>query len=468
MSFIRGRYSWLIRPTLIVYDIFVLNILAYYLLYLNEAKLYFFSVEFFNNKQLLYFIYSGLFWIMSALMTNFYKIYRYTNALSTIANLFKQFLLYSIIVYAFIGIFRSVSLQATETLNYLIYCFVCIGSVKLLSYYALKFFRSYLKGNIRKIVVIGSNLNAQKLLQFFKHRKELGYNLQAVFSKDKNDGNKSIKDSFEYIKNHPDIDEIYCTIDELTENEVNTFVKLANLNKSNIKFIPEDAELLNKRLKTEYYSYLPVLSMPQVALNTDFNRFIKRGFDVVFSLLICVFVLSWLNVILFILIKLESKGPLFYVHKRTGINFKEYNCYKYRSLKTTKEVKGTYVSQDDHRLTKIGKFLRKTSLDELPQFYNVLKGDMSVVGPRPHMLTYTEAYSKIINKYNFFFRHNVKPGITGMAQVKGYRGEVKNDEDIINRIKYDIFYIDNWSLILDLDIILKTCIKILKGDDKAY
>ncbi len=181
-----------------------------------------------------------------------------------------------------------------------------------------------------------------------------------------------------------------------------------------------------------------------------------------------IFILSWLSLILFILIKIESKGPLFYRHKRNGINYKEFYCYKYRSLTTTREVKGTYVKQHDSRVTNIGKFLRKTSLDELPQFINVIKGDMSVVGPRPHMLSYTDEYSKKVDKYNFIYRHHVKPGITGLAQIKGYRGEVETDKDIINRVKYDIFYIENWSLLLDIKIIVQTFLNVLKGEEKAY
>jgi len=208
--------------------------------------------------------------------------------------------------------------------------------------------------------------------------------------------------------------------------------------------------------------------MPEVTLNNDFNKFIKRIFDVVFSSLIIIFILSWLVPLLFIVIKLESKGPLFYKHTRNGINYKEFTCYKFRSLKTNKTIAGTYITQNDKRVTKIGKFLRKTSLDEFPQFYNVLKGDMSVVGPRPHMLSYTDDYSKKIDKYNFIFRHNVKPGVTGLAQVKGYRGEIKNDEDIINRIKYDNFYIENWSLVLDIRIIFQTMINVFKGQKEAY
>ena len=168
------------------------------------------------------------------------------------------------------------------------------------------------------------------------------------------------------------------------------------------------------------------------------------------------------------MIKLESKGPLFYKHKRNGINYKEFDCYKFRSLFINSTEEEDYVKKNDKRVTKIGRFLRRTSLDELPQFINVLLGEMSVVGPRPHMISYTDAYSKKIDTYNFIFRHNVKPGITGLAQTNGYRGEIKSDEDIINRVKFDIFYIENWSILLDLKTIGETIILLFKGDKKAY
>lgn len=462
MQFIRGRYSWVIRPFLVIYDLTIINVVAFYYLKLLENDIYFFKINLLNNKQLLFFFYSTFFWVLCTLISKFYKVYRYTNVQTTLSGLFKQFILFTIVTYAFIGFFRSITLAATETLLYLLYCFYYIGFMKLLSYYALKLFRSYLKGNNRNVIIIGKGKNAQNLIAYFNTKKELGYKLVKVFTK------KTIEESYQFIKTNSSLDEIYCAMDEFSESEINTFVKLASHNKSNIKFIPKDNQLLNTRLRKEYYSYLPILSMPEVSLNTDFNRFIKRIFDVIVSLLVCIFILSWLTIILYILIKFESKGPLFYVHKRTGINFKEYDCYKFRSLRTTKEIKGSYVQKNDARLTKVGRFLRRTSIDEMPQFFNALKGDMSIVGPRPHMLTFTDAYSKVINKYNFFFRHNVKPGITGLAQIKGYRGEIKDKEDIINRIRYDLFYIDNWTLLLDLEIIFKTVIKITKGDHKAY
>ena len=470
MEFKRGRYSWVLRPILIIYDLVVINFLAYNLLHFNNQNLYFFSIEFFNNKNLLYLVYSIVVWLLSTYLLNFYKVYRYTSLLNILSLIIKQFFVYGILTYAFEGFFRSINIEATETLRYLIYCFLAIGFVKLLSYYILKSIRVYLKGNLRNIIVIGSDESVNELKKIFLHKKELGYNIKAIFSKaDDKNSLGSIKDSFDYLERNDDnIDEIYCSINDLTEKEINQYVRYANLNHCNIKFIPNTNKLLTKRFKTDFYNYVPVLSIQEVALNNEINKVIKRTFDIIFSLFILFFIMSWLSIILFILIKLESKGPLFYRHKRTGINYKEFYCYKYRSLTITKESKGTYVKQNDERVTVIGKFIRRTSIDELPQFINVLKGDMSVVGPRPHMLSYTEDYSKKINKYNFIFRHNVKPGITGLAQIKGYSGEIKKDKDIINRIKYDIFYIENWSLLLDIKIIFQTFLNAVKGDDKAY
>jgi putative colanic acid biosynthesis UDP-glucose lipid carrier transferase len=166
-----------------------------------------------------------------------------------------------------------------------------------------------------------------------------------------------------------------------------------------------------------------------------------------------------------ILIKLESRGPLFFKQGRPGIDEKEFFCFKFRSMKINKTTESE-ASKNDPRVTRIGRFIRKTSIDEMPQFLNVLLGDMSVVGPRPHLWSQNKAYGNKIKKY--MVRHYVKPGITGLAQVRGFRGEIETDEDMINRIKYDVFYIENWSLILDLKIIAQTVINIFKGEEKAY
>src|SRR5690606_2301707 len=175
--------------------------------------------------------------------------------------------------------------------------------------------------------------------------------------------------------------------------------------------------------------------------------------------------LTWLTPILALIIKLESPGPVFFKQGRPGINEKEFFCYKFRSMKLNKTTEESVI-KNDPRVTRIGRFMRKTSIDEMPQFLNVLIGEMSVVGPRPHLWSQNNLYSKRIKKY--LIRLYVKPGITGLAQVKGYRGEISTDEDMINRIKYDVFYIENWSLLLDLKIIVQTVVNIFQGEEKAY
>ena len=194
--------------------------------------------------------------------------------------------------------------------------------------------------------------------------------------------------------------------------------------------------------------------------------FIKRIFDIVFSLIIIVGILLWLTPVLYVFIKLESKGPIFFKQKRNGLNYDEFYCYKFRSMNLNAIADLEQVSKNDPRITNVGKIIRKTSIDELPQFLNVLLGDMSVVGPRPHMVSHTEMYARRIDK--FMVRHFIKPGITGLAQTKGFRGEVETDKDIIFRVKYDIFYLENWSLLLDIKIIYLTIYNAIKGEDKAY
>ena len=162
----------------------------------------------------------------------------------------------------------------------------------------------------------------------------------------------------------------------------------------------------------------------------------------------------------------ESKGTIFFRQIRNGYNFKQFYCYKFRSMKINAEADTAQATRNDKRLTRVGAFLRKTSIDEFPQFFNVLAGNMSVVGPRPHMVNENEKYLKSIDK--FMVRHFIKPGITGLAQVNGYRGEIEIQSDIVNRIKYDINYIENWSLLLDIKIIILTVFNSLRGEKKAY
>jgi len=261
------------------------------------------------------------------------------------------------------------------------------------------------------------------------------------------------------------IDEIFCSLNEISNEKLKDLVEFADDNKKAIKFIPDTKEIFSKNLKINYYELFPVLTLQKTELHNPLVKGIKRTFDIVFSIIVIVFLLSWLIPLLAIFIKLESKGPVFFKQGRPGLDEQEFFCYKFRSMKLNRFTEKE-ASKNDPRVTKMGRFMRKTSIDELPQFFNVLLGDMSVVGPRPHLWSQNKAYASKIKKY--MIRHYVKPGITGLAQVKGFRGEIETEEDMINRIKYDVFYIENWSMIMDLKIILQTVINIFKGEEKAY
>lgn len=196
------------------------------------------------------------------------------------------------------------------------------------------------------------------------------------------------------------------------------------------------------------------------------NRAIKRLIDIIISGFVAIFLLSWMIPVVGLLIYLDSGGPIFFVQTRTGRNNKNFQCYKFRSMKPNNEANLKQATKTDNRVTAIGKFLRKTSLDEFPQFLNVLGGSMSVVGPRPHMLKHTEDFSKIEEHY--MVRQLLKPGLTGWAQVNGYRGEVINERQVKERVTHDIWYLENWSIWLDLKIIFQTIYILSRRDEMAY
>ena len=206
---------------------------------------------------------------------------------------------------------------------------------------------------------------------------------------------------------------------------------------------------------------------PQVKKKINIvNRFIKRLFDLGFSMLIFIFILWWFIPLIAFIIKFTSKGPIFFVQKRSGIKNKSFQVIKFRTMYVNGDAHYKQATKDDQRITPIGKFLRKTNLDEMPQFFNVFLGQMSVIGPRPHMLKHTEKYSKIIDK--FMVRHLVKPGITGWAQVNGYRGETKDVTDMEGRVRADVWYIENWSFGLDVKIVIMTIVNMIRGEKNAF
>ena len=200
-------------------------------------------------------------------------------------------------------------------------------------------------------------------------------------------------------------------------------------------------------------------------LDNEWNRMLKRGFDVLFSLCFLCLLFPFVLLLVFVLTECTMPGRLFFVQKRTGLNGKTFKCYKFRTMRENPHSEVRQATKGDERVTRWGYIMRKTSLDETPQFINVLLGDMSIVGPRPHMLKHTDEFAEMVDGY--MLRHQVKPGVTGWSQVNGYRGEIKKLEDIQNRVKYDLWYIDNWSFFLDIRIIFQTMTLCFGNDRNA-
>lgn len=411
----------------------------------------------------MFFSYTSVLWLIISFYNRFYEVQRNTRIIQVLTLLIKQIVLFAVILYAFIGFFKQPNISRLNLGNYLILVFALLTFFKFLLFFLLNKYRSSLGGNIRLVIVIGKNQKTSQLINTFNKRLDFGYKFMAQFSP-KEEG-FSLSKCFDYIIDN-DIDEIYFSVSELSNKQINELIDFADNNLRELKFIPDNKEIFSKKLKYEYYDYIPILSLRDIPLQEPINKYVKRLFDILFSLFIIVFILSWLTPILAIFIKLESKGPVFFKQSRNGFNYKEFDCYKFRSMMPNKNAHLHQATKGDSRVTKVGAFIRKTSIDELPQFFNVLFGDMSVVGPRPHMVSHTNMYARRIDK--FMVRHFVKPGITGLAQVSGFRGEIETDKDIINRVKYDIFYIENWSLLLDIKIIVQTFVNALRGEKKAY
>ena len=449
-----GRYSKYIRPINVLFDLIIITSLSLY--FLREL----------NLNQFYYLLYQTLTWVFIAILVKYYEVYRFTTPVEIVTKLVKQFSVFLLVVIAFFPFAKTAVFSGKAIAVFITISFCIIVTFKYFWFFYLKKYRIVTGSNFRNAIIIGYTPEAIRLKEVFDSRKDYGYRFLGYFSDKKQNPEVKgkIEDINEFVIDNK-VDEIYCSLNEISNEKLKELVEFADDNKKAIKFIPDTKEIFSKNLKVDYYELFPVLSLQKTQLHNPIIKGVKRAFDVLFSLFVIIFLLSWLIPVLTILIKLESKGPVFFKQGRPGMDEEEFYCYKFRSMQvngfTEKEA-----SKNDPRVTRMGKFMRKTSMDELPQFFNVLLGDMSVVGPRPHLWSQNKAYASKIKKY--MVRHYVKPGITGLAQVKGFRGEIETEEDMVNRIKLDVFYIENWSLIMDIKIIFQTVFNIFKGEDKAY
>lgn len=325
--------------------------------------------------------------------------------------------------------------------------------------------------NFVNVVIVGTNETAMRLYDEMQSDSGYGYKVVGFVDAKRPDefpehlyaGDLTILDR--YVKEHG-IREIYYTLSGENKSALHTAIAVAESNVVPFYYVPQLSPYINRSVDLYSIGSVPVLTLRHNPLKITINRLIKRAFDVMFSSVVLAVLCPLVFIPVAVAVKMSSPGPVFFRQKRTGYRGKAFDCLKFRTMKVNADADSVQASEHDPRKTRVGDFLRRTSIDELPQFINVLLGQMSVVGPRPHMLKHTEDYRKIIDKY--MVRHVIKPGITGWAQVNGYRGSTDELWKMEKRVQYDVWYIEHWSFFLDLKIIVRTVLNAFEGEKNAF
>ena len=404
-----------------------------------------------------------IFWFIFSISSNSHVLGRGIKNSKLVLSTFKTLFFFSGSVAILNMLFFNLQFQfLTITIAIAIFYFLNL-LYKLFVNFILGRYRAY-GGNIMKCMIIGMNSHGLDLYNEILKYPEFGYRASGIFGFKKHPSKKNI--DFPYLGKLKDMsNDIYKDFDVMFFSEklpfkIQSFL-LARADEYNLKanVIPElvDHDVNNFFIKK--IESVPYININKLPLDGLFNQFLKRSFDIVFSFLSIVLFLSWMIPIFGLIIKLSSKGPIFFTQKREGYKGTYFNCFKFRTMILNPDADSVWADDNDMRLTKIGRFLRLTAIDEMPQFFNVLFGDMSVVGPRPHPLNLNKEYEKKLIGFNK--RHRFKPGITGLAQAKGYSGFISDFRDMSERVRMDIFYFKNWSLFLDLKIVLMTVFRML-------
>lgn len=336
----------------------------------------------------------------------------------------------------------------------------------------IKYIRS-LGRNLKYCVIVGDSSNCIELYNELTNEITSGYRVRGYFAESPSEKYPSEckylgtpENTIPWLKENTYINNLYCALPSAKYNQILPIINYCENHLIHFFSLPNLHNYLHNKVYLQFVGNVPVLSLRNTPLNKLQNRFVKRSFDILFSIIFLCTLFPIVLIIVSVITKITMPGPIFFKQKRNGLNDKEFYCYKFRSMKVNADADKVQATKDDPRKTKWGNIMRKTNIDELPQFINVLKGEMSVVGPRPHMLKHTQEYSKLIDKY--MVRHFVKPGITGWSQVTGFRGETKELKDMEGRIRGDIWYIEHWSFSLDIYIIYKTVANIIHGEKNAY
>ena len=441
------RYAHLINTLVVVGDLIILNLVFVIMFELFKSYL---DWDVIGNFRRLLFAFN-----LSYIPTiNFFSIKlaeRIVYAEKIVSNVFWFICFHAMIFIVLIMMMKLENLSRLYFAALYLVLFVVLICWRLCIRFALKNYRK--RGfNFKNIIIIG-----YRIMGFFEDNPvNIPSDSVCLGPVDK---------AKEYITNNP-IDEVYCTLPESAERKIVDLMNFCESNMIHFMLVPTLRRYVKKQMKLDSIGDIPVFLMREEPLQYPFNKFVKRTFDILFSTVFLCTLFPILYIIIGIIIKADSPGPVLFKQKRTGLKGSDFVCYKFRTMRVNKDADVKQATKNDARTTKIGAFLRKTNLDELPQFVNVLIGNMSVVGPRPHMLKHTIEYSAMIDKY--MLRHLAKPGITGWAQVNGYRGETKELIQMEKRVEYDVWYIENWSFFLDIKIIYLTVRNMIKGEKNAY
>ena len=449
------------------------------LLLLNGAFLisavYSQSWEILLLKYYMFFLLIGLniLWIATSNYLNFYDDFFSRNYPVQLFNILKASLLQLVITITFIFLAKENLFTRYFIIYYAILLILFVNIRVIIFRKILKLLRRKGK-NVRNLVIIGEGELSENFKGMILNNPDLGYSFQGIIlgsSDNKSGYPDALLENLEDKFNAGRVDDALIILSEESRHLLEDIIKVCDKNAVKVHIIPDYYNLVSKRFQLSTFGEFPIITARREPLNEVQWRLVKRTFDIFFSFLVTLLVLSWLYPLILIISLFSDRGPVFFLQERLGSKSKNFRCIKFRTMKYEKVQIDEFnpVVENDPRITKLGKFLRKYNLDELPQFINVFIGDMSVVGPRPHALSYNNLYSKIVDEIRL--RQNVKPGITGWAQIHGLRGDVTDEEE--NRVRtklridYDLWYIENWSFSLDIQIILQTIWQMIVGKSRG-
>jgi Undecaprenyl-phosphate glucose phosphotransferase len=446
-----------LRVAFFVGDLIFLNLSIIYSYSLFHVKLV--GEERVNSIYL--FIFSNLAWLFLIVVSNPYNVSR-NWGISKIFKSQSSFIFIHLLVVASLIFFFKKN-YAPLQIGVMYFLFFPVFFLWKLS--ILYLFNVFAKKSLiaRNVIIVGQVDLAREVRRYFLIHPELRYRFLGLF--ENTPAGLPLDQIVKFCKEKR-VDEIYCCLPNIDNSELKKLIDFGLGVLIRVKLVADYRPFQQKSLELEQYDQIPVFNIMTIPLDDLRNQVLKRIFDFLFSLAVTLIILSWLLPIIALAIKIDSPGPVFFRQRRNGKNNKPFQCVKFRTMVANPEAHLKQATKNDLRITGVGQFLRKTSLDELPQFFNVLQGSMSTVGPRPHMIKHNEEYGRMIEK--FMGRHYIRPGITGLAQTMGYRGETKDLSEMRNRVKLDRFYIENWSFLLDIKIIILTIVSLLRGSEKAY